>query len=84
MVAVQQFSFFIGEYGAVGIAIEGDTKVGPGLKGLYKKSQLPVSGWDVSDDNIRRQIRTPFANMPPFPGQSEEEIQAVIEYLRSL
>ena len=61
-----------------------DTKIGPGLKGFYQKSQMPVSGWDVTDDNIRRQMRTPFAAMPAFPDQSEDEIQALISYLRSL
>ena len=61
-----------------------ETKIGPGLKGLYKKNQLPVSGWEVTDDNIRRQLRTPFAGMPAFPDQTEEEIQAIISYLQTL
>ena len=61
-----------------------DTKIGPGLKDLYKRGQMPVSGWEVTDDNVRRQMRTPFAAMPAFTDQSEEEIQALLDYLRSL
>ena len=61
-----------------------ETRVGPGLKGLYQKGQMAVSGWEVSDDNIRRQLKSPFDNMPSFPDQTEEDIQAIIAYLRSL
>ena len=61
-----------------------DKKVGPGLKGLYAKGQMTVSGWEVTDENVRRQIKTPFADMPAFPDMSEEEIQALIDHLQSL
>jgi cytochrome c2 len=61
-----------------------DTKAGPGLKGLFQKDQMSVSGWEVTDDNIRKQLKTPFDKMPAFPDQTEQEIQAIIAYLRSL
>ena len=61
-----------------------ETKIGPGLKGLFKKDHMPKSGWKVSNDNVRRQLKTPYANMPPFPDMAEDEIQAIISYLRSL
>jgi len=61
-----------------------DKKVGPGLKGLYAKDQMTVSGWEMTDENVRRQLKTPFADMPPFADLSEEEIQALIDYLQSL
>jgi uncharacterized membrane protein len=61
-----------------------ETKVGPGLKGLYKKDRMAQSGWKVTDDNVRRQLKTPYADMPPFPDLTEEEKQAIIAYLRSL
>lgn len=61
-----------------------ETKVGPGLKGLYKKDHMAKSGWKVTDENIIRQLKTPYANMPPFPDLTEEEIRAMIAYLRSL
>jgi mono/diheme cytochrome c family protein len=39
-----------------------EAKVGPGLKGLYKKDHMAKSGWKVTDDNIKRQLKTPYAN----------------------
>ena len=63
---------------------QAETKVGPGLKGLYKKDQMSISGWKVTDDNVRRQLKTPYANMPPFPDMTEEEMQALIAYLHAL
>ncbi|MEE9495744.1 MAG: c-type cytochrome [Desulfobacterales bacterium] len=45
---------------------------------------MAKSGWKVTDDNVRRQLKTPYANMPPFPDLTEEEKQAIIAYLRSL
>ena len=61
-----------------------ETKVGPGLKGLFKKDRMAKSGWKVTDDNVRRQLKTPYADMPPFPDLTEEEKQVIIAYLRSL
>ena len=61
-----------------------ETKVGPGLKALYQKENMAVSGWNVTDDNVRRQIRTPYDNMPAFPDLTDQEIRAVIAYLRTL
>ena len=60
-----------------------ETIVGPGLKGLYTMDRLAKSGWEVTDDNVRRQLKTPYANMPPFPDLTEEEKQALIAYLRN-
>jgi uncharacterized membrane protein len=61
-----------------------DTKVGPGLKGLYQREKMPVSGWPVSDDNMRRQLQTPFKQMPSFEGLTREEINSLTDYLKSL
>lgn len=61
-----------------------DKKVGPGLKGLYGNAQMPVSGWELTDENIERQLKTPFAAMPPFSSMTDEEIDAIIAYLKSL
>lgn len=60
------------------------TKVGPGLKGLYGRETLPVSGRPVSDETIRDQIRTPYSNMPAFPDLSGEQVEALLAYLKSL
>jgi uncharacterized membrane protein len=42
------------------------TKVGPGLMGIFKQNKFPVSGQPVSEENFRKQLKTPFSKMPPF------------------
>jgi len=61
-----------------------DTKVGPGLKGIFKQKVLPVSKRPVTRENIRNQIRTPFANMPAVPDLSKQDIRDITEFLRVL
>lgn len=61
-----------------------DIKVGPGLKGLFQREKMPVSGWPVTDENLRRQLKTPFGQMPSFEGLSEEAIASLIDYIKSL
>ncbi len=61
-----------------------DTKIGPGLKGLFLQKEMPVSGWPVSEQTVERQLKTPFAQMPPFAKLSNEEVAALTEYLKSL
>ena len=61
-----------------------DTKVGPGLKGIFKEKLLPASKNAVTRENVRNQIKTPFAKMPAFPGLSEQDIRDITEYLRVL
>lgn len=61
-----------------------ETKVGPGLKGLFQREKMTSSGWPMSQENVRRQLKTPFEQMPAFGGLSDEEIDALIAYLNSL
>jgi len=61
-----------------------DTKVDPGLKGLFQRGKMPVSGWSVSQESVRRQLKTPFDQMPAFEGISSEEIDELTDYLKSL
>ena len=61
-----------------------DYKIGPGLKGLFKMENLPVSGRPVNEANVRLQLKTPFRNMPAFPELSEENLEALIAYLKTL
>jgi hypothetical protein len=58
-------------------------KVGPGLLGLFKGKQLP-SGEPLSEPGIIRQIKTGGGGMPPFSHLKDGEIQALVEYLKSL
>ena len=60
------------------------TKVGPGLKGLFKKKKMTFSGWPMTPESVRRQLQTPFKQMPPFDSLTEEQIQALVDYLQSL
>ncbi|MGW8302802.1 MAG: c-type cytochrome [Desulfobacterales bacterium] len=61
-----------------------DTKVGPGLLGLFKRSKLPDSGLPVSAETVRNQIINGGKKMPPFKHLKDKEIQAIIDYLKSL
>ena len=61
-----------------------DTRVGPGLKGIFEAKVLPVSKRPVTRENIRNQIKNPFANMPLIPDLSEQDIRDITEYLRVL
>jgi len=59
-------------------------KVGPGLKGIFKQEKLPVSGSAVSDDNFRKQLKTPFNKMPSFGHLSDEQVNALLAYVKTL
>lgn len=61
-----------------------DSRVGPGLKGLFQNKEMPVSSWPVSVENIERQLKTPFAQMPAFDWMGREDITALTAYLQSL
>jgi quinoprotein glucose dehydrogenase len=61
-----------------------DKKTGPGLMGLFKSPQLPDSGLPVTDENVRERIVNGGDKMPPFKHLKEEELKAIIDYLKSL
>lgn len=61
-----------------------DSKVGPGLLGLFKRSTLPDSGLAVNEETVRDQIVNGGKKMPPFKHLKEEQIRAIIDYLKSL
>jgi len=60
------------------------TKIGPGLKDVFKGDKFPVSGLPVSEDNFRKQLREPFGKMPPFGHLSPEQVKTLIAYLKTL
>lgn len=61
------------------------TKHGPGLKGLFKRESLPVSGRPVTEENIRRQLEEPYKDMPSFSDRlTEDEKDRLIDYLTHL
>jgi mono/diheme cytochrome c family protein len=59
-------------------------KVGPGLKGVFKQEKFSISGRPVSDDNFRQLLRTPVSQMPPFGHLPEEQVDALLEYVKTL
>jgi len=61
-----------------------ETKIGPGLQGFFNLKSMPSSGLPVSDANIRKQLKTPSQNMPSFSDLPEEDIEALIAYLKTL
>ncbi|MDJ0829848.1 MAG: cytochrome c [Desulfobacterales bacterium] len=61
-----------------------ERKVGPGLQRLFTRDKLPVSGLPVTEDNIRKQIKTPVGTMPSFAKLSEIKISHLIEFLKTL
>jgi uncharacterized membrane protein len=61
-----------------------ETKIGPGLQGFFNLKSMPSSGLPVSDVNIRKQLNTPLQDMPSFSDLPEEDIEALIAYLKTL
>ena len=60
------------------------TKIGPGLKGVFKEDTFPISGWPVSEENFRKQLQKPIDKMPPFGHLPPEQVEALIAYLKTL
>jgi len=60
------------------------TKIGPGLKGIFERDKFPVSGQPGTEQNFRKQLTTPFSEMPPFGHLSAEQVDALIAYLKTL
>jgi len=61
-----------------------DTKVGPGLLGLFKNPKLPKSGRATSEKNVLETIANGREKMPPFKHLKDQDIKAIIDYLKSL
>lgn len=58
--------------------------IGPGLKSLLKNQTLPISKRPATPENIRNQLRQPFAKMPPFDKLTEQEVADIIAFLNTL
>ena len=62
-----------------------ETKIGPGLKGLFERKTLPASGREATGENVRQQLTTPYRAMPSFADRlTEEEKSRLIDYLKTL
>ena len=61
-----------------------DTKVGPGLKNLFKREKL-LNGKPVNEANVREIIEMGGSTMPPMGGVlSGEDKENLIAYLKTL
>jgi cytochrome c2 len=61
-----------------------EVKLGPGLKGLFRRDRLPASGRPATEENVRRQLTAPFRSMPFFGQLQAREVADLIAYLKSL
>ena len=61
-----------------------ESRIGPGLKGIFQQDKLPTSGWSTTEANVRKQLKTPYKNMPPFANLPEKKVKALIAYLKTL
>jgi mono/diheme cytochrome c family protein len=61
-----------------------DTKVGPGLQGLFDNPKLPWSGRPTNEENVRATIINGQGKMPPFKHLDASKIKALIDYLKSI
>ena len=56
-----------------------------GLKGLFQRKTLPVSGRPVTVENVAHQLKEPYQNMPSFADRlTDEERDQIIAYLKTL
>ena len=61
-----------------------ETKIGPGLKGLFKREKL-VNGKPVNEANVKALITEGSGPMPPFADAiSSEDKDNVIAFLKTL
>ena len=61
-----------------------DQKMGPGLKGLFRRSSLPVSGRPVTVGSVLQQLKSPFRSMPAMTGLTEQDLADLLAYLKTI
>jgi mono/diheme cytochrome c family protein/uncharacterized membrane protein len=62
-----------------------ETIIGPGLKGILRRQSLPVSGRPAVPENVYRQLKAPYKEMPSFSNKlSDDQMLDIIAYLNTL
>ena len=62
-----------------------EVKIGPGLKGLFKRPKLSTTGKPTNDANVKEKIEEGGNGMPAYKDiLSDEEKANVIAYLKTL
>ncbi|MCJ8499038.1 c-type cytochrome [Desulfatitalea alkaliphila] len=83
--AIQGLRIFENNCAGCHFADQEASKRGPGLKNLFARETLPATGRPVTIENVVRQLKEPFKNMPSFVDDlSESEMEAVAGYLETL
>ena len=60
-------------------------KIGPGLKGMYKRGTFTVNGNKITDESLNRWIENGDSQMPPMKETLEaDQIKDVIAYVKTL
>jgi cytochrome c2 len=62
-----------------------ESKIGPGLAGLFGREALTSSGGPVTPENVRAQLTDPVGTMPSFAGSlSERDLVDMVAYMQRL
>jgi cytochrome c len=62
-----------------------EKKIGPGLKGLYKRGKFTVNSNKVTDENLSNWIENGDSLMPPFKDVlTPAQIKDVVAYVKTL
>ena len=60
-------------------------KIGPGLKGMYKRGTFTVNGNKITDESLKTWIENGDSLMPPMKETLEaDQIKDVIAYVKTL
>ena len=60
-------------------------KIGPGLKGMYKRGTFTVNGNKITDESLKTWIENGDSLMPPMKETLEaDQIKDVIAYIKTL
>ncbi len=77
-------SFFKEHCLACHVSDSTEKTIAVGLKGVMKRETLPVSKQPATEENIRKLLKMSPEGMPSFAGLNEDEVDALIAYLKTL
>jgi mono/diheme cytochrome c family protein len=61
-----------------------ETLVGPGLKGILKRKTFPLGDWPATPENIFKQLRCPYKDMPSHREKlTDEQVYDLIAFLNT-
>jgi mono/diheme cytochrome c family protein len=62
-----------------------DKRVGPGLKGIYKRGTFVTNGKKVTDESLEAWIKNGDSMMPPFKDVLDaQQLNDIVAYLKTL